>query len=100
MSEEVVTLPPPNFLILAFLAGSVFSTIMIFFITWISDRLKESDVRVRNRTDHNPISEMDTGQLLNELRELRNDDELSRAKKRARNATNHVRKPYRNEAKK
>ena len=86
MSEEVATLPSSSFLILAFLAGSLFSIIMIFFITWISDRIKESDAALQNIRDSNPISDMDTEKLLGDLRELRKDHELSRAKKEPKDA--------------
>ena len=84
MSEEIAALPSSTFLILAFLAGSIFSVIMIFFITWISDRMKESDAALQNIREHNPISDMDTEKLLTDLRELRKDDELARAKKESK----------------
>lgn len=92
MSEEVPTLPSASFLILAFLAGSAFSIFIIYLITWVSDRLKESGVRFPGHSDEeeaSSIGEVDTERLLDILRRIRKDNKTIQSKESG-DSSNHA----------
>jgi hypothetical protein len=66
------------------LAGAAFSIVMIYLITWISDKLRENErvqaLRYRKEVKVPPTGAMDTEQMLNVLRQIRKDRAPSTAK--------------------